>query len=194
MPVVSPLPAKRLSGIAWVSEFPTSRSVEDLGEPFRTKVRNFLAAITAAGGKHKIAATRRPKERAFLMHWSFKVAAGLAPEEVPAMIGVNIEWVHTGANGKKDVAASKKAAKEMVAGYDIAFAPALTSHHIAGLAPDMSVSWTTAELKIKDAKNNEVVIKGAVKNGANRELHAVGESYGVIKLVSDPPHWSADGR
>ena len=195
MPVVSPPTAKKLSGVAWVSEFPTSRSVEDLADPFRINVKNFLAAITAAGGKHKIAATRRPKERAFLMHWSFKVASGVtAPEDVPAMTGVNIEWVHTDVGGKKNTVASKKAAQEMVAGYDIAFAPALRSHHIAGVALDMSISWTASELKIKDGKNNEVVIKGAAKNGANTELHAVGKSYGVIKLVSDPPHWSADGR
>lgn len=195
MPVASPSPPKRLSGVAWVTDFPTSRKVEDLAEPFRTNVGKFLAAITAAGGKSNIAATRRPKERAFLMHWSFKVASGVvAPEDVPAMAGVDIEWVHTFADGKKNATASRKAAKEMVAGYDIAFAPALKSHHIAGLALDMSISWTTAELKIKDAANREVIIKGAIKNGSNAELHAVGKSYGVIKLASDPPHWSADGH
>jgi hypothetical protein len=39
-------------------------------------------------------------------------------------------------------------------------------------------------------------------NGSNQtvtvinddELHALGGTFGVIKLRSDPPHWSDDGR
>ena len=31
-------------------------------------------------------------------------------------------------------------------------------------------------------------------DGDNKELQAVGETYGVKKLASDPPHWSYNGR
>jgi hypothetical protein len=36
----------------------------------------------------------------------------------------------------------------------------------------------------------------SVKNGTalNPVLHKIGASYGVIKLLSDPPHWSSDGH
>jgi len=30
--------------------------------------------------------------------------------------------------------------------------------------------------------------------GSNPVLHTVGAYYGVFKLLSDPPHWSVDGR
>ena len=32
------------------------------------------------------------------------------------------------------------------------------------------------------------------RSGANKQLQAVGAGYGVIKLKSDPPHWSSDGH
>ncbi len=35
-------------------------------------------------------------------------------------------------------------------------------------------------------------IETPIKN--NSDLYSVGASYGVIKLISDPPHWSDDGR
>lgn len=42
--------------------------------------------------------------------------------------------------------------------------------------------------KIKDASDKDVDIR---KLG---DLYAVGATYGVQKLVSDPPHWSDDGH
>jgi hypothetical protein len=38
-----------------------------------------------------------------------------------------------------------------------------------------------------------VDITSSPRTGQNGELHAVGQTYNVVKLVSDPPHWSADG-
>jgi hypothetical protein len=50
-------------------------------------------------------------------------------------------------------------------------------------------------LKIKNAKGDEVTITTTPRTGNdNKELHAVGATYGVHKLVSDPPHWSHDGK
>ena len=57
----------------------------------------------------------------------------------------------------------------------------------------MTITWT-GELKIKDANAKEVVIKSSPRSGQNKELHAVGASYGVKKYVKDPPHWSIDGK
>ena len=46
-----------------------------------------------------------------------------------------------------------------------------------------------------------IIVKAAARlplkvtaNTGNVALRAVGKSYGVIKLASDPPHWSSDGH
>ena len=185
---------KTLSGPAWVAKFPTSTSTDDLVEPFQSNVKKFIAALKKAGAAVSISATKRPPERAYLMHWSFKISAGLDPAAVPAKPGVDIEWVHRDSKGNKNGPASKTAADLMVAGYDIAFEPALVSRHIEGKAIDMDVSWTAAELTITNGAGTDVTIKTGVKNGDNTELHKVGASYHVMKLVADHPHWSSDGH
>ncbi|MEP7341315.1 MAG: hypothetical protein ABI977_26530 [Acidobacteriota bacterium] len=176
-----------LSGRDWVNKFPTSKSLLDLKPPFLSKMSKFHNALIAAGASVKISATVRPPERAYLMHWSFKIARqNFDPNDVPAMPGVDIVWAH------ENEEQSRAAARNMVAAYGIAFAPALTSNHIRGLAVDMTIGWT-GTLNIKDATGNVVGI-GAPQSGGNPKLQAVGRSYGVIKLVSDPPHWSNDGH
>jgi hypothetical protein len=78
--------AKMLSGQLWVSKFPNSTSTDDLVDPFQSKAKKFIAALTAAGATVSVNATLRPKERAFLMHWSFRVAKeNYDPEKVPEM-------------------------------------------------------------------------------------------------------------
>lgn len=184
-----------LSGPDWVLQFPTSRDPEDLVSPFRENAKKFLAAMQAAGCEVTINATYRPKERAYLMHYAYRIATdNLNPTSVPAHPGVDIDWVHRKANGQVDRAASKAAAEEMVEAYGIAFRPALHSNHTLRQAIDMSISWTADELVIKDADGDDVKIKTGPKTGQNSALHRVGRSYDVIKLVSDPPHWSVDGQ
>jgi len=187
--------AKTLSGLAWVSKFPTSSSTDDLVDPFRSNVKKFVAALQTAGATVSINATKRPKERAFLMHWCYRVAKeGYDPEKVPEMAGVDIDWVHRDDKGNKNVSVSKANAEQMVTGYDIAYRPVIDSRHTEGKAIDMDVSWITPELKIKDGAGKDVTIKTGMKDGSNTELHKVGKSYDVIKLASDPPHWSSDGH
>ena len=187
--------AKKLSGASWVDEFPTSTDTADLVTPFRTHVEKFIAALEAAGAVVTIGATLRPKQRAYLMHWSFRIARkGYDAAKVPAMKGVDIEWVHVDSNGKKNSAATRANAEQMVLGYEIAYAPALVSRHTEGKAIDMSISWTGTVLTIKNGAGKDVTIKHGVKSGGNHELHKVGQSYHVIKLVGDPPHWSSDGH
>jgi hypothetical protein len=187
--------AKTLSGASWVEKFPTSTSTADLTLTFRTKVEKFIAAMEAAGASVKVEATLRPKQRAYLMHWAFRVARqGYDANKVPAMKDVEIDWVHVDSNKKINVAASKANAEQMVQGYEIAYPPVLKSRHTEGNAIDMSISWTSAELKIRDGNGKDVTIKHGVKSGGNHELHKVGKSYHVFKLIGDPPHWSSDGH
>lgn len=181
------------SGVQWCSRFPTSRAVDDLIQPFRGNVERFLAALAAAGAKVSIAATYRPKERAYLMHWAWRIGTLLEdPRTAEHEPGVPIAWVHRDAQGAPDLVASKRAAQEMVAAYDMTHGAARHSRHIERLAIDMSIKWTST-LSIRDAAGQVRTIPGPGDGGVPA-LHEVGRSYGVVKLVSDPPHWSIDGR
>ena len=132
------------------------------------------------------------KKRAYLFHWSYKIVKGKAKaSDADAMSGVDIEWDHG------DDKASKKGAKEMTDGFGLDMtstkAPALSSNHIAGNAMDIDISWT-GTIKVKKKDGTEVDVKYQANVDSNKELIAVGESYGVKKLKGDPPHWSHDGK
>jgi hypothetical protein len=186
--------AREPSGIVWVSRFPTSQSTATLIDGFRQKCDAFLAALADAGATVTINATLRPPERAYLMHWSFVIHTGeVEPGDVPPHAGVEIDWVHRKPNGSADPAASRTAAAEMVHGYDIAHRPALTSLHIFGKAIDMSIEWT-GTLRIKQKNGTRKAISSQPRSGLNHDLWAVGATYSVLKLPSDPPHWSSTGH
>lgn len=173
---------KEKSGAHWVNRFPTSRAVADLKGEFKGKVQKFLAAIEAAGGVVSISATYRPPERAYLMHYSNKIAKGkILAGKVPPMAGVDIDWVHD------TEAQSKEAALAMVNAYQIVFQPALKSRHTVGAAIDMKVGKIVGK-SVKNADGTSSKITEL------SDLHAVGQTYGVIKLITDPPHWSDNGR
>ena len=172
-----------------MSKFPTSSSLNDLAEPFRDKANRFILALRNAHATVAIADTIRPPERAYLMHFSFAIAReALDPTTIPPMSGVDIQWVHPTA------AASKAAAQQMVERYGIVFKPVLKSRHTEGRAIDMTITWQNS-LAIVRADGTTVAIASTPRDGAfNTDLHKVGASYGVIKLVSDHPHWSEDGH
>jgi hypothetical protein len=88
---------------------------------------------------------------------------------------------------------AREAARKMMAKYQIAFPAALTSRHTQRRAIDMTIAWK-GNLKITDFKGQTHVISAGPRNGSNPQLVAVGKTFGVIKLLSDPPHWSDDGR
>jgi hypothetical protein len=186
---------KENSGAQWVARFPTSRSTADLTPGFGAAVDNFISALRAARATVNISATYRPPERAYLMHYAYRAANGQTnPANVPAMDGVEICWLHHNANGNPDVAASRAAAAQMVAGYNIAYAPALHSRHTQRRAIDMTITWS-GNLTINNASGVPVTITSTPRTGAgNTALHAVGATYGVRKLAGDPPHWSDDGH
>ena len=59
------------------------------------------------------------------MHYSYRIAReNMDPATVPAMAGVDINWVHRDARGAVNLAASRAAASAMVGGYQIVFSPA----------------------------------------------------------------------
>ena len=175
-------PELELSGPAWVARFPTSRSTASLVEPFQTYVERFITALERGNCTVRISATRRPEARAWLMRQAYDIAHGLiAPEAVPARSGIPIQWDHG------DRAASIAAAKAMVDGYRLAYRPSLSSRHIEGRAIDMTIDcpWP---LEVVDGSGRRLWVRNSA------DLYEVGASYNVHKLVSDPPHWSDDGR
>jgi hypothetical protein len=186
------------SGAFWVTWADTnaqnSNDVEKLAEPFRSQAKEFIAALTAAGAKVRVTATKRSSRRAYLFHWSWKVSLGKCrPAEAAAMDGVEIQWDHA------DDAASRRGAQEMVSGFGLAVppksvnAPALTSNHIVGKAIDMDITWS-GTITVRDKNGNSVALPFVPDVNKNTALHAVGASYGVKKLATDAPHWSHDGR
>jgi len=199
-PAVVRVPAGVPSGAGWVAQYPTSASVSDCAEPFKANLTSFIAALTAAGASVSIAATLRPAQRAYLMHWCWKIVnADADPQAIPALAGVNIAWAHTDAQGAYSAAASVAGAQAMVNAYgmqNLKVAPALNSKHIEGLAVDMSIGWA-GTLTINNKSGVAVEIDTAPKSGMNTDLHVVGATYGVIKFVggaADKPHWSDTGN
>jgi Putative peptidoglycan binding domain len=177
----------RLSGTEWFQFRRASASIDDLASPFRQRVRNFEKALQEAGATVEVTNTLRPPERVHLMHYSYRVGAKqIDPRDVPFFPGVEIDWMHY----TLDLAI--QAAKDMVKTYDIAYPPALRSRHTEGLAIDWYIEWKD-DLKIKDASGRLVTIGKPNNSFDNEQLWDVGETYGVIKLPSDPPHWSIDG-
>lgn len=175
--------SKEPSGEQWVNRFPTSAVLSDLLPAFSTSVQNFINSIENAGGHVRISATYRPVERAYLMHYSWRIAReGLNPSEVPDKEGVNIDWTHKGNH-----TAAVTAARDMVSGYHTVYKPVLTSRHTQKRAIDMTITDIMGKV-LKNADGTEVLVR------SQSQLHSVGATYGVYKLASDPPHWSDDGH
>jgi peptidoglycan hydrolase-like protein with peptidoglycan-binding domain len=133
--------ASNLSGASWwhanQAKYPNSTSVDDLEPGFRAKVKEFLAALDAAGADVAISATRRNKHRAYLMHDAWRLAHGqIKASEIPADPAVNIVWDHG------DAAKSRRAAQQMVQLFGMAHPAVLDSLHIEGKAIDMTIAWT----------------------------------------------------
>jgi hypothetical protein len=192
--VEPPAPAgdPALSGKAWwhthQANYPNSNRLSDLVPPFREQAQRFANALLAAGATVSVTSTLRHPSRAYLMHFCWRIAKGLvAPGQVPPRSGVPIRWDHG------DLARSRAAAREMVEAFGMAHVASLDSIHIQGRAVDMSIKWA-GTLRLADAAGRSHEL-GAPRNGAsNGQLHAIGASYGVKKLVGDDPHWSATGH
>lgn len=163
-----------------VAMFPTSRSIEDLAEPFRSKVRTFLAGVKDAGGTYTIAATKRPQQRAAIMHWAWMVSKeGVNPASVPPLPGISIAW-------------SKALADELVVAYGLAYRPALDSLHIMGQAIDVDITFQ-ASATMRTGTGGTAYVSAGDAN-ADPAFHRVAATYGVVKLPSDHPHYSSTGH
>lgn len=187
------------SGASWVSQFPTRNDTESLAQPFRAGVESFLASLRLAGANVVVSATLRPPERAFLMHWSWRIVNGTPPSAAATTPDLHIDWQHRDASGNANPLAAQAGAQAMVDGYGISglqVPPALNSRHIQGNAIDMTISWA-GSLSIANAAGQLIEITSTPRTGMNTQLAAVGLTYGVHKFIggaADRPHWSSDGH
>lgn len=186
------------SGKYWVTwadaHAKNSKKIDELAEPFKTRVIAFVAALRDAGAEVDVKATRRDRKRAYLFHWCWMIGlARCKSSEATPMVGVDIQWDHG------DAVKSIQGAKEMIKGFGLAVpnkskvAPALSSNHIAGLAVDMDLLWT-GKLIVKKKDGSKSTIEFMDDPNGNTPLHEVGLSYGVKKHTGDAPHWSINGR
>ena len=188
--------------------YPVIRDPEELEEPFKSNWKAFLGALKAARADVAITSTLRSLGRAYMMHYCGLIANGrIKPWEVPDEVinqsertNPEMEWSHTGPDGRVDEDKSRRAAREMMGLFGIAYPAALFSNHTLGLAIDATIKWT-GTLKIKDKTGKTHQISTTPRHGGtkaepagNQELRAVAETYGVFKLLNDPPHWSTDGH
>jgi len=188
------VPPGSLSGASWwhanQAKYPNSSDVLDLDAGFVDRVLRFIKALTNAGANVHVSSTRRNRDRAYLMHYSWAIAHGaVAAKDVPKRPGVNIDWDHG------DADASKKAAQEMMNLFHMAHDASLTSNHITGKAIDMDISWK-GDLLMPYTGGWKWRIDSLPRTGAgNKQLHQLGsDGYQIFKLKSDAPHWSIDGR
>jgi len=210
------VPPNELSDAAWVQQFPDSRSVSSLADPFRQDATRFISAMQQAGIPVQVNSTRRPVQRAYLMHYSWLIAKGqINPKNVPkfqpgpGQLPVNICWVHTNSSGAEDLPASRAAAQQMVSAYHInqlPFPPVLNSLHTQGLAIDMNTTWTQPSIIIVDGSGHNVTINTTPHDGLNTQLMKAGLTYDVHHFcyppgtcatkvpAEDPTHWSVNGH
>lgn len=179
------------AGAQWCARYPGSDSLEDLVEPFRSGARFFIGALRDAGASVTVSATWRPPERAYLMHWCCLVAGyrdkqqifhQVAPGDVPALEGVEIDWTCGG-----DPGAARAAAVAMRQGYGIVYPAVCKSDHTIRKAVDMTILFQGV-LRVRDALGQ------ARMAACDTDLWPIGKTYGVIKLPGDHPHWSFDGH
>lgn len=185
---------KELSGAVWTTRFLGSTSTDSLIPEFKICVDMFKAAIEAGGGHAIIENAFRPAQRAYLMHWCYRIFRhGFDPENVPSFPSVQIEWAHP------TLAESVAAAKEMVEQFHMSnlnTTPSLQSLHTQRKAVDIRI-WWSQNLVIRTKDGIPVTIDTTPRTGMNSKLKAVGATYGVIKYVggaSDRPHWSTTGH
>jgi hypothetical protein len=183
---------KQRSGKYWKAwadrQAAASTSLDELAEPFRTNAKAFVEKLKDAGARAAVTLTRKSSQRAYLCHWAWQVAKGhCLATSVPAMEGVDIDWIHIDEKGNFSDEKSRKGAQEMVDAFLIGSMrspPPLNDHHIRGLAMEMSPSWN-GDLVIKKQDGTDVTIKTEPKNGNNAELHQVARTYKVYRNMSD---------
>lgn len=182
------------SGASWIDRYPPSQRLQDLDSNFGSDVREFISVLEKGGATVEILATQIPPERAYLMHWAWRIVKeGLDPRSVPYMDGVDVRWQHG------DLGASREAAWSMVHGYGIEELdepPPLVSPYTEGQVVAMRVRWRGA-LRLYPDTPQEQIITSNPQDGTNLDVMTLAEIHGLEHLLtvpdSDEVHWAMPG-
>ncbi len=182
------------SGASWIDRYPASQRLQDLDSNFGSDVREFVAVLEKASATVEVLATRMPPERAYLMHWAWRITQeGLDPRHVPYMDGVDIRWWHG------NLGTSREAAWSMVHGYGIEELdepPPLISPYTEGQVVAMRVRWRGA-LRLYPDSPQEQIITSNPQDGTNLDVMTLAEIHGLEHLLtvpdSDEVHWAMPG-
>jgi len=184
-----------LSGRDWLHtnehRWPNSKSIDDLDSSWTNDVKKFIKVLKDANPNIsiRITSTRRPHERAYLMHFCWKIAnKKIEPKDVPKEPGVDIQWDH--GNKEKSI----KAAQEMVDFFKIAYPAARVSNHTLGKAIDMYITWKESFTVGSLPDGSHRGLDEPSNSVDNHDLHEIGRLFGVVKKVDDAPHWSYNGK
>lgn len=203
----------RKSGAHWSTAFAGNKNLEALDPTFANQVSAFLEALRVAGARAVVTSTRRSLEQQYVMFGAWMIAReGLDPKSVNsaaqvadewASKTVGIDWLHHNASGEYDVAASVRAAADMVAAFHITGRPAVPGGatrgglHCRGLAVDIDIKWDgalTLSHKKSDGTEESRVIDTQPRTQTNPELAALARDwFGVLKNRRSPNHWSVNG-
>jgi len=182
------------SGASWVDRYPPSKRLQDLDSNFGSDVREFIAVLEKGGATVEILATQIPPERAYLIHWAWRITQeGFDPRHVPYMDSVDVRWWHG------DLGTSREAAWSMVHGYrieELDEPPPLVSPYTEGQVVAMRIRWRDA-LRLYPDSPQEQIITSNPQDGTNLDVMTLAEIHGLEHLLtvpdSDEVHWAMPG-
>ncbi len=176
----------RMSGADWAGRaaaFADSRDPADLAPLVAVRAARWLRALSAAGARVNVEATKRDPVRAWLIRSARAVAAGaLAPGEVMPEQQAPVIWDHG------DLDRSRKAAAEMAKAFGTDQPPPEGSPHFDGHVLSMTVGWA-GPIALVDGYGATHRLEPPQGGAPVPELRAIAASYGLRASKDDPRDW-----
>lgn len=177
----------RMSGVDWeerAAAFADSRKLADLAPLFAVRATRFIDALTRAGARVHVEATRRSSVRAWLVRNAHAVAVGaIAPADVPPEPQAPVIWDHG------DLNRSRAAAGEMAKRLGPEQPYPEGSPHFDGHVISMAVRWS-GPIELIDGYGAAHRMYYSSDGSLHPVLQQIGESYGLSKS-SVPPDWAS---
>ena len=181
--------ASELSGPEWCTRFPASDSVDQLMVPFRDKVKRFLDALGAGDAAVSIGATYRPKQLAR----TSCTTRGRSPTARSRHARCRRSRASRSA-GSPDRRRIRRGRRRDGGGmrHRLRAAAHFTTHARPGDRSGDRVGRGS-----RDRRRQGPASRRRHRPARRHEpgaMGGIGASFGVMKLASDPLHWSSDGH
>ncbi len=167
-----------LSGMHWCKRFPEpegeTAKLNVLDDSFKNKAIAFIRSLRNEGFGVEVSSTRRPSERAYLMHYAWMIyMENMDANTIPKMEGVDVIWSHNN---------TRTAAKDMCDTYKLIARPSLNTNHTPGRAMDITLTPGTTGYPLDAVDENERL----------KQLMKIYEAAAEIALISYPLNGNAD--